>query len=52
MGDMRYAYNILVGEPEGKSNLVDLGVDGKIILERIRGKRLEGCGLDDASGSG
>jgi hypothetical protein len=31
MGKMRYAYNILVGKPEGKRALEDLGIDGKII---------------------
>jgi hypothetical protein len=29
---MRNAYNILVGKPEGRDDLEDLGVDGKIIL--------------------
>jgi hypothetical protein len=31
--EMRYAYNILVGKPEGKTPLEELSVDGKIILE-------------------
>jgi len=31
--EMRNAYNILVGIPEGKSHLEDLDVDGRIILE-------------------
>jgi len=35
MGDMRNAYKILVGKPEGKNHSGDLGVDGKIILEWI-----------------
>jgi hypothetical protein len=26
---MRNAYNILIGEPEGRDNPEDLGVDGK-----------------------
>jgi hypothetical protein len=33
MGEMRNAYKILVGEPEGKNHLEDLDVYGKIILE-------------------
>jgi hypothetical protein len=28
MGEMRNVYNILVGKPERKSHLEDLGVDG------------------------
>jgi hypothetical protein len=39
MGDMRNAYNILVGKPERKKTLEDIGVDEKIILEWILGKR-------------
>jgi len=31
--DMKNAYNILVGKPEGENHLEDLGIDGKIILE-------------------
>jgi hypothetical protein len=31
-GEMRNAYKILVRKPEGKSNLKDLGTDGRIIL--------------------
>jgi hypothetical protein len=46
MGGMRNAYNILDGE-----HFEDLGVDGKIILERILGNRVERFGLD-TSGSG
>jgi hypothetical protein len=38
MGEMRNAYNILVGKLEGKSYLEDVDVDGKIILECILGK--------------
>jgi hypothetical protein len=33
MGDRRGAYRVLVGRPEGKSHLEDLGVDGKTILK-------------------
>jgi hypothetical protein len=32
MGEIRNAYKILDGKPEGKDNLEDLDVDGKIIL--------------------
>jgi hypothetical protein len=40
---MRSAYSILVGKPEGKSHLEDLGVDGWVILQWER------CGLDASS---
>jgi hypothetical protein len=39
MGEMRGAYSILVGKPEGRDQSEDLGVDGKIILEWILRKR-------------
>jgi hypothetical protein len=32
MGNRRDIYTILMGKPEGKSQLEDPGVDGKIIL--------------------
>ena len=32
MAERRDAHRILVGKPEGKSYLEDLGVDGRIIL--------------------
>jgi hypothetical protein len=35
MGEMRNAYNVLVGTPKGKSYWEDLCVDGRIILELI-----------------
>jgi hypothetical protein len=35
---MRNAYSILIGKPEGRHHLKDLGVDGKIILEWILGE--------------
>jgi len=35
---MRNAHKMLVGKPEGKRPLRNLGVDGKIILEWILGK--------------
>jgi hypothetical protein len=38
MGEMRNAYKILVGKPEGKRPVGDLGVDGMIILDGILGK--------------
>jgi hypothetical protein len=37
-GEIRNAYKILVGEPEGKNLSKDLEVDEKIILEWILGK--------------
>jgi hypothetical protein len=33
MGDMKNAYKILVGKPEGNNHLEDLEVDGKIVLK-------------------
>jgi hypothetical protein len=38
MGEVRGAYNILVGKPEGRDHWEDLGVDGKITLNWILGK--------------
>ena len=35
MGEERGMYRVLVGKPEGKNHLGDLGVDGWIILGRI-----------------
>jgi hypothetical protein len=32
MPEMRNTYKILVGKPEGKNDLKDLGIDGKITL--------------------
>jgi len=34
-GGMKNAYKILIGKSEGKDHSGDLGVDGKITLERI-----------------
>jgi hypothetical protein len=39
MGEMKSAYTILAGKPEGKRNLEDLDLDGKIISEWILGKQ-------------
>jgi hypothetical protein len=33
MGEMRSAYSNIVGKPEGRNDLVDLGIDGRIILK-------------------
>jgi hypothetical protein len=38
MGEMRGAYNILIGRPEGRRPLEDLGVDGRTTLRWIFGK--------------
>jgi hypothetical protein len=35
MREMRNVYTGLVGKPKGRDHLVDLGVDGRIILVRI-----------------
>jgi hypothetical protein len=37
-GDIRNAYKISVGKPEGYNHSEDLAVDGRIILERFLGK--------------
>jgi hypothetical protein len=37
MGEIRNAYRILVGKPEEKNPLEDLGVDGRITLRWIIG---------------
>jgi len=34
-GERRGAHRVLVGKREGKSNLEDLGIDGRIFLKRI-----------------
>jgi hypothetical protein len=41
MEEMGNAYSILVGKPEGKRHLQDLGIDGRVILEWILGKQFE-----------
>jgi hypothetical protein len=38
MGEVRGAYNILVGRPEGGDHWEDLGVDGRTTLIWILGK--------------
>jgi hypothetical protein len=38
MGEVRGAYNILVGRLEGSRPLEDLGVDGRITLRWMFGK--------------
>ena len=35
MGERRGAYRVLVRKPEGRKNLKEPGVDGRIILKRI-----------------
>jgi len=37
-GERRGAYRILVGKPEGKKHLEDLGINGKILLKLIFSK--------------
>jgi hypothetical protein len=44
MGEMRAAYRILVGRPEGRHHVVDPGINGRIILKWIF-KKWDG-GLD------
>jgi hypothetical protein len=47
---MGNAYKTLVGNPEGKSQLDDLDVNGRVILKWILEIMIWGCGLD-SSGS-
>jgi hypothetical protein len=35
MRELRNAYKILIGNPEGRDHLGELGVDGRIILKWI-----------------
>jgi hypothetical protein len=35
MGDRRGVYKVLVGKPEGKHHLEDLGADGRVVSKRI-----------------
>ena len=51
MGERRGLYRVLVGKPEGKNQLVDPGVDGRIILRWIFSKWDVGYEVDRA-GSG
>jgi hypothetical protein len=37
MGEMKNAHRIFIGEPEGKRNLGDLSVCGRIILNESKG---------------
>jgi hypothetical protein len=46
MGDRKGAYRGLVGRPEGKRPLVDLDLDGKIILKWIFKSGMEKHTLD------
>jgi hypothetical protein len=41
----------MVGKLDRKRHLEDLGVDGKIIIDRILGNKVGMCGLD-STGSG
>jgi hypothetical protein len=43
---MRGAYRVLVGRPEGRNQLEDPGVDGRIILKWIFKSGMRGNGLD------
>jgi hypothetical protein len=38
VGEMRNAYSILIGKPEGKNHPADVGIHGRIISEWILGK--------------
>ena len=45
-GERRGVYRVLVWKREGRNNLVDPGVDGRIILRCIFGSGISGHGLD------
>jgi hypothetical protein len=40
MGKMRIKYKVTVEKPKGRGHLIDLGVDGRIILKRILNIRI------------
>jgi len=44
LGDMRNAYKIFVGKPEGMNHLEDVNIDGKIILKWILKNMVRRCG--------
>ena len=51
IGERRGVYRVLVGKPEGKKQLEEPGVDGRILLRWVFRKWNVGRGLD-GSGSG
>jgi hypothetical protein len=46
MVERRGVYRVLVGKPEGRDHLVNLEVDGRLILNRSSGSWMWGYGLD------
>jgi hypothetical protein len=46
MGEGRNVYRVLVGKPEGKDNLKDRGVDGRMGSKRTLGRLVGGWGVD------
>ena len=48
-GNRTGVYRVLVGKPEGRNHLEDLGVDGRRILKWFFRKWKVGHGLDPAS---
>jgi len=42
----RGAYRVLVGRPEIRDHLEDLGIDGRIILKWVQGRALGKHGID------
>jgi hypothetical protein len=51
IGEMRNAYNNLVGKTEGKNHSKDVDTDMKIILECFWRTRVERCGMDASGGT-
>jgi hypothetical protein len=53
VGDGRKVYRFLVGKPEGKHQLEDRGVDGRMRSKWTLGRLVgRGGGLEDSPGSG
>jgi hypothetical protein len=48
MGELRNPHRILAENVNGRDNMEDLHVDGRILLEWIVGKRVEKCELDSS----
>jgi hypothetical protein len=45
---MKHADRSFVGKSEGRYNLEDLSVDGRIMLDWISENRVGGCGLNSS----
>jgi hypothetical protein len=52
MGKMRGTLRFLVGKPEGKDNLENLGVDGRIVLKSFKDIGWDGVDWIDVAQNG